>query len=788
MKFIADLMNGLAGFSGTLPSIAWKSLVILALVFAGMALWRRSTAAIRHLVWTATFFCLLCLPVFMFCLPAWRAPVWMTSASLNNRLPDSLKFVFGGFAPQKPAMTGPVSESRPAPLVRQTTLSTRPDQSQPISGSVAVMVIWFAGMTMCMTRILAARIQLRRMTRRAQICGSAEPLKILKNLRLDYRIKRPVQLLIVPAPATPMAWGWRQPIIALPAEALEWPEERLRMVLRHELAHVQRWDCLTQEIAQVACAFYWFNPLTWLAAHRMRGEREKACDDLVLNTGERAVTYANHLVAIARQFSAPAQFGGAVAMARPSGLEQRVVAILDGRRNRNTMGTITAAFIVLAIFGLGFLMGGCSNKKSSEKWSLKHSAVSAQLTAFVAEKKSQEITLLEADKLSYARDTNEYKLPDCQPFFAAAAKGDWLTVSNLWSELEKGAWHPTGTNRYPHGQWLQPVKETFGAIEAFAAGSEKYSRFFGQNIIQSIPSGSMYFGGTDPGRFVISALQKSHADGDPFFTLTQNALADGSYLDYLRSMFAGKIYLPTGEDLQKSFENYEASARIRFQNHQLKPGENFKVSEGRIEISGATAVMEINGLLFKIIFDQNTNRDFFIEESYPIDWMYPHLEPHGLIFKINRQPLSKLPDDAVSQDHDYWTQTIQPMIGDWLHDDTPVKTIAAFAGKVFLRHDFSGFSGDPDFVRNHYWSATFSKERASLAGLYVWRMNHAASTDEKERMAGAADLAFRQALALCPSYSKTSQNYRDFLKSRNRDADAALVSEMMKQFPPEKEN
>ena len=53
---------------------------------------------------------------------------------------------------------------------------------------------------------------------------------------------------------------------------------------------------------------------------------------------------------------------------------------------------------------------------------------------------------------------------------------------------------------------------------------DKYAIAFGNDIIQSIPDGSIYFGGTDPGRFVVTALMESHADGKPFFTLSQNPL------------------------------------------------------------------------------------------------------------------------------------------------------------------------------------------------------------------------------------------------------------------------
>jgi len=357
--------------------------------------------------------------------------------------------------------------------------------------------------------------------------------------------------------------------------------------------------------------------------------------------------------------------------------------------------------------------------------------------------------------------------------------------------------------------------------------------------------------------------------GDPFFTLTQNALADGTYLEYLRNTYGENkellsqlaeacrtdgafqalsakwseavkklealaikkddpqwnaanetakvfalqrndrvrvlmagvqfrvskqktdgantfgtnvLYIPTGEDSQKCFQDYIAGAQVRLKENKLKPGENIKVTEGRVQVSGSTAVMEINALLVKIIFDKNPDREFYIEESFPLDWMYPNLEPHGLIFKINRQPLPELSGAMVQQDRDYWQKIVPGMIGGWLNDDTSVKDVTAFAEKFFLQHDLGGFSGDPRFVQNDYASRMFSKLRSSIAGLYAWRAEHAASEPEKTRMARAADCAFRQALALCPSSPEAIKRYADFLKSQNRAADARLVTDMAGQF------
>src|SRR5208282_4993067 len=127
---------------------------------------------------------------------------------------------------------------------------------------------------------------------------------------------------------------------------------------------------------------------------------------------------------------------------------------------------------------------------------------------------------------------------------------------------------------------------------------------------------------------------------------------------------------------------------------------------------------------------------------------------------------------VVRRDHDYWTNYLTPMIGNWLNDDTPVSDAAAFADKVFRRHDFSGFTGDPRFVQNAYAHKTFSKERSSIAGLYAWRAQHPADAAEKKRMNDAADFAFRQAWALCPYSPEAVFRYVNFLLEQKRISDA----------------
>src|SRR6185436_9244561 len=107
----------------------------------------------------------------------------------------------------------------------------------------------------------------------------------------------------------------------------------------------------------------------------------------------------------------------------------------------------------------------------------------------------------------------------------------------------------------------QPLNECFGAYDQFSHMAEDYVQIFGHEIIGSIPKGSIYFGGTDPGRWIVTAFCKSHSKADPCFVLTQNALADGLYLKYVRTMYGDKITLPTDDDSQTAFSNYLADAK-----------------------------------------------------------------------------------------------------------------------------------------------------------------------------------------------------------------------------------
>ena len=164
-----------------------------------------------------------------------------------------------------------------------------------------------------------------------------------------------MRLLQSDHPSLLVTWGWRRPRILLPAGAPAWPDERIRVVLAHELAHVVRGDWVVQLAAEALRAAYWFNPLVWVACRRLRVESECACDDAVLAQGIDAPDYAAHLLALARQLRSPGQPPlPAPAMARPSSLEGRVRAMLNDDLNRRPASrrarlAVAAALVALTL-------------------------------------------------------------------------------------------------------------------------------------------------------------------------------------------------------------------------------------------------------------------------------------------------------------------------------------------------------------------------------------------------------------------------------------------------------
>jgi TonB family protein len=118
--------------------------------------------------------------------------------------------------------------------------------------------------------------------------------------------------------------------------------------LSHEIAHIARLDWLFQMFAEMAQAIYWFHPLAWIAAGRLRSESECACDDSALNSGIEAANYANDLLDLARTLENPSRnWSAALAIASQTNLERRFSAMLNPSIDRRNLSRSIRALMVL---------------------------------------------------------------------------------------------------------------------------------------------------------------------------------------------------------------------------------------------------------------------------------------------------------------------------------------------------------------------------------------------------------------------------------------------------------
>jgi beta-lactamase regulating signal transducer with metallopeptidase domain/biopolymer transport protein ExbD len=344
------LFQDTGAWTPVLLDAALKSLALLGLAAITALFLRKASAASRHLNWGLAVAGVFLMPILSALLPAWNVPIpssWPKSPLPT--VPAVRTSELGTVPIPRNPIPAPMSERQLAPIAPASpALEAAPVQT-PRPPTNVPLAAWLSCASVILVLPLFGAWQILRLRHRSVVVADPAWCRLLDELRATLHIHRRVVLLMSDRMAMPITWGAFRPVLLLPAEAADWPEERRRVVLLHELAHIKRWDWLTQMLAQVACALHWFNPLIWYAARRMKLEREQACDDLVLASGSKPSEYASELLQFANRLqSGPLTALAAVPMARPSSLEGRLLAILDGKRRRNTL--------TLTVLGVGFAL------------------------------------------------------------------------------------------------------------------------------------------------------------------------------------------------------------------------------------------------------------------------------------------------------------------------------------------------------------------------------------------------------------------------------------------------
>ncbi|MDB5172958.1 MAG: blaR1 4 [Phycisphaerales bacterium] len=242
-------------------------------------------------------------------------------------------------------LTAPASGAMSAPQF------DNPEKSVGLGAWGWGMLAWAIGLTFVCVPTIWGAITLEWLRHSAKVIRNplivARAAQMSAQLGLRHRV-----LLLERADAMPMTWGIYRPCILLPTQAASWSGERLRAVLLHELGHIKRWDCLIEWIARAVLAAYWFHPLAWLTARRLREARESACDDLVLCCGYASPRYAEDLLHLATHTRRAATLvRPSLPMARVSQVEQRVRAILDETANRKPLTWVAGSLFAIGMLG-----------------------------------------------------------------------------------------------------------------------------------------------------------------------------------------------------------------------------------------------------------------------------------------------------------------------------------------------------------------------------------------------------------------------------------------------------
>lgn len=324
-----------AAVSATFWIMVQASALLCVAALVQLVFCRRASAASRHIVWTLAILCLLLLPIASMIVPAWPIAIPLASTA----------------AEPAPVAAAPTEAGSVQPLAIDSEFVADVPPRAHVSPMIVAGGIYAAGVVFLLIRLMAQLGSVRRLARCATPVRDADWIRVLDTCARQMHVHRPVRLLRSREHNVPVAFGTRQPSIVVPTIADTWSDDRRRAVMLHELAHVARYDCLTHTLAVAVCALYWFHPAVWWVARRLRVERELACDDKVIAAGTQAREYAGHLLEIAYSFGGHRAPALTVGMARPRQLEGRLLAALDGARNRRvpTLRTGLAAAVIACV-------------------------------------------------------------------------------------------------------------------------------------------------------------------------------------------------------------------------------------------------------------------------------------------------------------------------------------------------------------------------------------------------------------------------------------------------------
>jgi hypothetical protein len=215
------------------------------------------------------------------------------------------------------------------------------------------------------------------------------------------------------------------------------------------------------------------------------------------------------------------------------------------------------------------------------------------------------------------------------------------------------------------------IIDAYGAAEQAHLLPAQTLLDYGHSILDSLRPGMVYVGGTDSSRWV-PALLNDTEEGDKHIVITQNGLADSTYLDYITLQFSDRMQTLSDEESHALYDVYAEDARRRYEHDQnfpdeakqLRPAEDVKIVDRKVNVTGRDAVFDMNERLLNKLLEKNPDLSFAVGESIPLPGTYADAVPLGPLMELRANGSENFTPETAAKSLDYWRDTADFVLGD----------------------------------------------------------------------------------------------------------------------------
>jgi beta-lactamase regulating signal transducer with metallopeptidase domain len=405
---------------------------------------KKLSSNMKHLLWLALLFSVVLMPLCSFVIPQDFFTFQIQSGSSSGAM-----HILDVVLPRYTELGAPIQSASDIVSAAALMQSSGP----MLRWEVFCVMFWLTGIVCSLARVLVGKFGIVKILNDARVFESSGVIRTLEIVSKELSVRRNVQVLASSSCRVPFTYGTFKPVILLPAGATAWPEERLRSVLIHELAHVKRIDSLTQLFARIVCSFFWFIPMVWIAYRHLQTEQEKSCDEYAVGEGIKAARYARHLLNVVRFARGRVILTGIfISRGKRKMLEKRILHLLkpDAWKciSRKKVFLTTAAlcfFLLFPILVFNPMFAEDVKKKISKKdfWNaVSGTWVNTEYLGTYAWFEQKWIVYSDGKWECYTLTT------DTNP----SRKGYYLTITEAWTDSEGVIWGKSteeiGATRY----------------------------------------------------------------------------------------------------------------------------------------------------------------------------------------------------------------------------------------------------------------------------------------------------------------------------------------------------